>query len=53
MDLDSKFDIFRRLPNGPLWIAAVRGLEEAQEKCLSKRRILLENTSFFYEEKAS
>jgi hypothetical protein len=31
--MDSKFDIFRRLPNGhPLWIDAVKGLEQAKEK---------------------
>jgi len=33
MDLDSNFDIFKRLPNGaPLWITTVRGLKEAREQ---------------------
>ena len=32
MDLDSNFDIFKRLPNGdPLWITTVRGLKEAKD----------------------
>ena len=30
--MDSTFDIFRLLPGGPLWVAAVRGLKEANER---------------------
>ena len=33
MNLDSEFDIFKRLPNGdPLWIGTVRGLKEANQR---------------------
>lgn len=30
-NMDSTFDIFKRLGDGPLWVAAVRGSKEANE----------------------
>lgn len=30
--MDSTFDIFKRLGDGPLWIAAARGSKEANER---------------------
>jgi len=36
-NMDSTFDIFKRLGEGPLWVAAVRGSKEANERmaCLA------------------
>jgi hypothetical protein len=30
--MGSTFDIFKLLPDGPLWITAVQGLKEAKER---------------------
>ena len=30
--MESTFDIFKSLPDGPLWVTAVRGLQEAKEE---------------------
>lgn len=30
--MNSTFDIFKVLPDGPLWVAAVQGLREAEER---------------------